>query len=275
MNKITFIYNMLLIALLSVFFICIGSGVSFGEQQAFVSVSTKVEVNKLCTEKPANISITIILNDSNNKSTSGWIYGDGISTSKLVRVSANHFNLIYPDTVFHKLTPSKMLIKRSKNQYIATITDYIPKDPSLHEDTCYFDKLTIRLKPLKKVESRFNPEEAFNAELILKESRYLYFTKQEFKESLVKARQSLMFFDKNFGALSRQSLNASALVAFSLMELERFDEAISELEPYLKKNKSNKTLSELLDIFRQKKEEQDKLFKYDKKKSTIELEPIA
>ena len=72
-----------------------------------------------------------------------------------------------------------------------------------------------------------------------------------------------------------KSLNASALVAFSLMELERFDEAISELEPYLKKHKSSNTLSELLDILRQKREEQDKLFKYDKKKSTIELEPIA
>lgn len=262
---------------LVLFFICAFK--ASAESKAFSGINAAITTDRKCSNTPKVDKLTLVLDEGIGSKTSGWFYGEGTSTGELHKVSPTLFEVIYPHTIKYKLPPSHLeLIPSGDGGYKAIIRDYIPEDKTLRERICFFSKMEISLAPLNESTDAFktHAKDIFSAEVLLDEAFDLIFVQNEYMVAEAKGYEALAIVERQYGKFTDEALNASAIVAFALMKMERFDEALKVIAPYHKALPNDEFLKELEAKIQKLKKQQDDLFRYDPdSKTDVDLEPLG
>lgn len=249
------------------------------EFQVYKGITTSITPDEACEKQPDNFQIVLVLEGKPEGAVaSGWFFGAGTSTAEIRSISPLQYEVIYPVTRLRQLPPSHMELAPVKGGLLAVIRDHIPSEKEVREDTCFFKKMEVTLKPLEESPSAFitRATELFSAELLLHEGSDFLFIHREYLAAEAKGHKALALLEKIYGKLGREALNASAIIAFSLMQRDRFDEALEVIMPYRTALPDNEDLKELEGILQNARNKQDKLFRYDPdSKSITDMEPSA
>lgn len=247
------------------------------ETRVFSSETTSITFDKSCKEisKPSNI--VVVFDSEPESAPSGWFYGKTISPAEFRRTSSNNYEVIYPITRLNNLAPSHMKLLPSKNGFSVLIQDHIPEDEMLRESTCYFEKLEASLIPSNESSDadKVKAKDLFTSELLILEGDDLLFKKNEYRAAETKGYEALAIMERYYGKHSKETLNAVGVVAFALTYLERFDEALDVIEPYLKSFPDHAKLKELETLLQAAKKEQDELFRIDPDSNELAFESIG
>jgi hypothetical protein len=246
--------------------------------RVFAGNTTSIIPDKTCPEKVRTGEIVLLLDGDPVSDTSGWFYGKETSPAEFRMISPMRYEVTYPVTRYRKLPPSHMELQPFEDGFRAVVRDHIPEDKELRESACFYERMEVVLKPVNEPagDIRAMVGELFSAELILQEGTDLLFSQKDYRSAEEKGRKALDILERIHGKSNRETLNASALIMFSLMWRDRFDEALEVIAPYCALLPDDKELKEIGEILRNLKNLQDELFRYDPdSRSTVVLEPIG
>lgn len=241
------------------------SSAAYAESKAFKGTSTTITIDKSCKNKPDLFEIILVFDGPTESALSGWFYGKGTSTAEFRRVSPTNFEVIYPTTRYKKQPPSHLTLTPSEKGFLAVIRDHIPEEKTVRESECFFEKVEVTLKPTTDDgnDLMVRAREHFTSELLLTEGSDLLWNINDYRSAEEKGHKSLLIMEGIYGKYSEKTLDSSAIITFALMRLERFDEALAVIEPYLQSLPDNADIKELVGILRAAKKEQDELFRSD------------
>lgn len=251
---------------------------SHAESKVFRSVTSSVTIDKSCKEKPDHFEIMLVFDGEPETASSGWFYGKGTMTAEFKSISPAQYDVTYSSPKFHKLPPSKMELHPSKDGYRAVLRDHTPEDKKIRDSACFFEKLEVDLVPAKELSDsiKMQAKDVFSAEVMILEGYSLIFDKSEYRAAETKGHEALSILERTLGKTSEQTLDAAAVIAFALMYLERFDEALAVIEPYRKALPERPDLKELEELLQKGKKKQDDLFRYDPgSESDVDLAPLG
>jgi hypothetical protein len=267
----------LLILLLFLPFVFCGKNI-YAESNAFSGVTTSITPDKSCKAKPATSEITIVFDGEPESASNGWIYGERTSAAEFKRISPTQFEVTYAANLHHKQLPAIMEMQSSSYGYNAIIHGHIPENKEILEYNCYYKIIRFNLKPLNEqtIDLKTRGKELFAVELIILETSDLLWNQNNSKLALERGQKALPLYERNYGKWSNESLNATALIAFALIEQERFDEALEIVAPYRKELPNNDIIKKIEGAILILKKEQDELFRYDSNiTSDIDLDPLG
>ncbi len=246
--------------------------------QAFSGETSSIIPDKSCSEKPKNLEMTIVFDGKPESATFGWFYGKGTSTAEFIRISPTRFEVNYAVTRFNKLPPSSMVLLPTKEGFHVVVKDHIPEDKELRESSCFFEEMEADLKPLDESADNLKKrgKELFSADLIMAEGSDLLWGKKDYKAAIDRGTKALAIYDGIYEKWSKESINASAIIAFALMYQDRFDEALEVILPYRKALPDHDLLKEFVKKIQREKKKQDDLFRHDPdSKGDANLEPLV
>lgn len=260
-------------------FFTISDNAICAEFQVYKGITNSIIPDEACEKQPENFEIVLVLEGRPEGTVaSGWFFGTGSSTAEFRSISPLQYDVIYPATRLYNLPPSHMELTPVKGGLQAVIRDHIPLEKEVRKNTCFFKKLEVTLKPQKESPLTFKARatELYSAELLLWEGKDLLFVHRDYLAAEANGHKALAILEKIHGKLSREAFNAAVLIAFSLMERDRFDEALEVIVPYRTSLPDNKDLKEFEEKFQKAKKQQDELFRHDPdSKGDNNLEPIA
>ena len=246
------------------------------EPRAFCGVITSIIADKSCPKKLENQEITLVFDGEST--SAGWLYSKWMSAAELKRISPTHFEVTNAVTRFNKLPPTSMDLLQTKEGMHVVVRDHIPEDKEIRESTCFFEKMEVTLKPSKETASTIieRAKLLFAVDLIMLEGSDLLFKHNEYRKAEVQGNKALKIYENLYGKWSKESINAAGLIAFSLMKLDRFDEAQEVIANYRKALPDDSLLKEFEVKILELLKEQNDLFRYDPdSKSDTDLEPLG
>jgi hypothetical protein len=258
--------------------ILISTSHAAAEGVVYRGVFRNIPLTESCKGQAAKEEVVLILDAPPSKATTGVFYCTESSPGKLRRTAPGVFEIITPVDETLKLKPSTLHVTGKGKRLHVTINQCPPDDPALQEEYCWSKApaFPVRL-------TRDNPEQQkkralalYDQESELLKGRRLLYDEDNYEAALVVGRKLLASMEHLHGANSKTALLAVDLVLVSLIEKERYDEALQVVEPFCRAFPDHEDLREFEQIIREKKAEQDKLFRYDLDNDDgTELEPFA
>lgn len=271
--------NIGMLMIMSAFLLILTSTVhAAAEGVVYRGVFRNIHVTESCKGQAAKEEIVLVLDAPPKNATTGIYYCTESSPGKLRRTAPGVFEIINPVDEALKLRPSVLHVSGKGKRLHVTINHYPPNDPALLEEYCWSQTPPFAVKP-----TRDNPElqkkralELYDQETDILEGRRLLYDENNYEAALVIGRRLLASMERLHGPNSKAALLVLDLVLVSLAKKERYDEALQVIEPFYRAFPDHKDLREFEQLIREKKADQDKLFRYDPDKDDdLEFEPLA
>ena len=233
-------------------------------------------VDTLCNEKPDITELIFVFDKGQDGIKSGWMYGERISTTRFNVKSVGKYDADRAVSAHYKLPTSSMELKPIKGGYRATILDYIPEDKELRKDIFFCKILVVNLRPKKGSADKYidRAKVLYSSELILLEGMDLAYKQKDYRGAEAKGYEALKMIEPLFGKNSKESFSASGLISLALALMERYDEALEIIAPYVNSMPNDDVIKDFVKDLEIIKKEQDELFKSDPD-SNVEMPPVG
>lgn len=235
-------------------------------------------VTKECSDSAGKEHFVMVLNDTPEKATTGVYYSDESLPGTLHRLGAGVFEMHDPLVESKKLKPSLMYITSHNSRLKVRIKEFPPENPDITEGYCWLHIPVFSVR--KAIESpakhKFKAKLTFNIESEFIIIHDLIYVQNDYASARERSKILLQTTEKEFGKSNKYTLNALGVLLISIMQQDRFDEALEEIEPFCKALPRNNDLKDFKNKLLELKKEQDNLFRYEPSKDDeIELEPFA
>jgi len=241
--------------------------------RVFQGTPVFVRYEKSCADKPTTDKITIVF--ATDGMETGWLYGNDVDPAQLRQLPTGKYEVKYAFVVHNHLPPGMMGLKAVKGGYTATIKDHVVADPELRKGACWYEQLTVSLKPITGDTKRYEKraKAAYEVGLILQEGADLLYKKRDFVAAEASGRKALAILRPLYGTHSMETFDAANLLAWALMRQRRFDDAVKAVAPYRRALPHNPDVKRVYEQLREQKRARDEIFKYDPDSEDEDVEP--
>lgn len=249
----------------------------YANDMVFMGKPVFIGPNKVCQNQTLPDKMYVVFdNITQGTRNSGWLYAHANKPAKFRMIKDNTYEVFYASEVYNNIKPSIMRIVNTNFGYQAIINQSVPSDVNLFNSHCYHEQLTVNLLPV-----RYNAEDViqrvqdlYEAAILILDGVELLEERHDYKAAETKGYKAIELIEKSLGKYKEESFEAMGVVAFALVGMERYDEALEFISPYRKSMPDDDDLKGFENYLLHEKNAQDKLFEIDLN-DDIDYKPFA